>query len=295
MMEKYLSISEKIETIVTENIELRGMAGIKLANQLLNTAADLNNSESVVIVTGFYIHKARIGETDGPLGALSMANVLCQLNKKVIIITDGHSSRFMEIGIARLGIDVDLYVVTNENAANICDEIISTHRPDHVISIERPGQSKDGKYHSMSGEDITAFVPNLDYLFHIARKTGIGTSAIGDGGNEIGMGKIIQHITANVPMGEKIASTTETDNLIIAGVSNWGGHGVSTMLSIINNEDLMYDESVELELLDAIVAAGAVDGCTKKAEMSVDGFSIEYNMEIIKRLNTLYQMRLELD
>lgn len=287
MMDQYVALGEKIETIITENLEFRGMAGIKLKNQLLNTAVDLNKSEVVVIVTGFYIHKAGIGETDGPLGALSMANALNQLGKEVIIVTDGHSSKFMEIGIALLGIDVNLYVVTNENAKLICDEIISEHQPDHVIAIERPGKSMNGKYHSMSGEDLTDFIPDLDYMFEIARENDIRTSAIGDGGNEIGMGKIMDYIISSVPLGEKIASITVTDNLIIAGVSNWGGHGVSVMLSILNGKDLMYDESVEFALLDAIVTAGAVDGCTKIAEKSVDGFSLRINLDIIKRLKVL--------
>jgi hypothetical protein len=286
-MDKYETLGDKIEAIISENLEFRGMAGIKLKNQLLNTAVDLNKSEVIVIVTGFYIHNARIGETDGPLGALSMANALCRLGKEVIIVTDGHSSKFIEIGIALLGIDVNLYVVTVENSEMICDEIISKYKPHHVISIERPGKSINGKYHSMSGEDLTDFIPDLDYMFEIARENGIRTSAIGDGGNEIGMGKITDYITSNVPLGDRIASVTATDNLIIAGVSNWGGHGVSAMLSIMDERDLMYDESVELKLLGAIVSAGAVDGCTKIAEMSVDGFSLETNLDIIRRLKAL--------
>jgi hypothetical protein len=286
-MDKYETLGDKIEAIISEKLEFRGMAGIKLKNQLLNTAVDLNKSEVIVIVTGFYIHNARIGETDGPLGALSMANALCRLGKEVIIVTDGHSSKFMEIGIALLGIDVNLYVVTVENSETICDEIISKYKPHHVIAIERPGKSINGKYHSMSGEDLTDFIPDLDYMFKIARENGIRTSAIGDGGNEIGMGKITDYITSSVPLGERIASVTATDNLIIAGVSNWGGHGVSAMLSILDERDLMYDESVELKLLGAIVSAGAVDGCTKIAEMSVDGFSLETNLDIIRRLKAL--------
>lgn len=286
-MDKFVILGEKIEEIISENLEFRGMAGVKLQNQLLETAVDLNNGQVVVIVTGFYIHKAGVGETDGPLGALSMANALSRLNKEVIIVTDEHSSKFIEIGIELLGIDVNLYVVTIENAKMICDEIILRHNPDHVIAIERPGKSMNGQYHSMSGEDLTDFVPDLDYMFEISKKKGIRTSAIGDGGNEIGMGRINNHIVSSVPLGEKIASITETDNLIVAGVSNWGGHGVSAMLSVLNNKNLMYDESVEWMLLDAIVTAGAVDGCTKKAEKSVDGFSLEINLDMVKRLREL--------
>lgn len=287
MIEKFVNLGEKIEEIITENLEFRGMAGIKLKKQLINTAVELNNSKVVVIVTGFYIHKAGIGETDGPLGALSMANALSRLDKEVVILTDEHSSKFIEIGIDLLGIDVNLYVVTVESAKKLCDKVLSKHNPDHVIAIERPGKSISGKYHSMSGEDLTDYIPDLDYMFEIAKKNDIRTSAIGDGGNEIGMGRIKDYIVENVPLGEKISSVTETDNLIIAGVSNWGGHGVSAMISVLNDKDLMYDESVEFKLLDAMVSAGAVDGCTKKAEMSVDGFSLEINMDILKRLREL--------
>ncbi|MDW7660533.1 MAG: DUF4392 domain-containing protein [Bacillota bacterium] len=287
MIEKFVNLAEKIEEIITENLEFRGMAGIKLQNQLINTAVELNNSKVIVIVTGFYIHKAGIGETDGPLGALSMANTLSRLDKEVVILTDEYTSKFIEIGIDLLGIDVNLYVVTVESAKMACDGILSKHKPDHVIAIERPGKSASGKYHSMSGEDLTDYIPDLDYMFEIAKINGIRTSAIGDGGNEIGMGKIKDYIISRVPLGEKIASVTETDNLIIAGVSNWGGHGVSAMISALNDKDVMYDENVEYKLLDAMVSAGAVDGCTKKAERSVDGFSLDINMDIIKRLREL--------
>jgi hypothetical protein len=59
------------------------------------------------------------------------------------------------------------------------------------------------------------------------------------------------------------------------------------MISALNDKDVMYDENVEYKLLDAMVSAGAVDGCTKKAERSVDGFSLDINMDIIKRLREL--------
>jgi len=58
----------------------------------------------------------------------------------------------------------------------------------------------------------------------------ITTIGIGDGGNELGMGKVHQQIKQKVPMGNTIASNISCDYLITCGVSNWGGFGVAAGL-----------------------------------------------------------------
>ena len=54
-----------------------------------------------------------------------------------------------------------------------------------ALSIERCGRSADGAPRNMRGEDISAFATPLDDLFVAGPWQRI---AIGDGGNEIGMG-----------------------------------------------------------------------------------------------------------
>ena len=61
-------------------------------------------------------------------------------------------------------------------------------QPTAVISIERPGLAEDGRYYNMRGEDITARCAFFDPFLTLAS---CPTIAIGDGGNEIGMGSIV--------------------------------------------------------------------------------------------------------
>ena len=56
---------------------------------------------------------------------------------------------------------------------------------------------------------------------------------IGDGGNELGMGKVLDRIVKDVPHGETIACVTAADYLITAGVSNWGGYALAVALYLI--------------------------------------------------------------
>ena len=51
-------------------------------------------------------------------------------------------------------------------------------------------------------------------------------TAIGDGGNELGMGSALQAVRAAIPLGETIACVVPCDNLLVAGVSNWGAWGL---------------------------------------------------------------------
>ncbi len=288
-MKKYI---HKIEKIISANSECRGMAGAALKDNLENSARDMNDSSSVLIVTGFCIKMCSIGETDGPLGAISLAHALAILGKKVVIVTDKYSGDLLKSGIEGMDNDVDIIAIEGDNAESVNLEIMEKYNPQHVIAIERPGRAKDGRCYSMSGEDITDCSPDADIIFELARRNGIRTSAIGDGGNEIGMGKIGDYVKANVRLGEKICAQTSTDNLIVAGISNWGGHALSAVLSVMNDRMLMYDAVTETEILRRIVLEGAVDGLTKEAEMTVDGLSFSENIKIFRELREIAENEL---
>ena len=63
----------------------------------------------------------------------------------------------------------------------------------------------------------------------------ISTTCIGDGGNEIGMGKVYESVCSNIRHDEKIASVISCDYLIACGVSNWGGHALAVGLYLLSN------------------------------------------------------------
>ena len=63
----------------------------------------------------------------------------------------------------------------------------------------------------------------------------ITTIGIGDGGNELGMGKVFDKVVSHVPYGKDIASSVSCDYLITCGVSNWGGFGLAAGIYIVRS------------------------------------------------------------
>lgn len=57
---------------------------------------------------------------------------------------------------------------------------------------------------------------------------------IGDGGNEVGCGKVYNAILAStVPNAAKIANVVPADYLIVCGVSNWGGVALAAATNLL--------------------------------------------------------------
>ena len=100
----------------------------------------------------------------------------------------------------------------------------------HAVAIERCGRSADGRPRNMRGVDVSPWTAPLDDLFLAGPWVRL---AVGDGGNEIGMGKLPAGLIARtVPNGEKIACVTSCDQLVVAGVSNWGAYGLMAALAV---------------------------------------------------------------
>lgn len=274
----------QLENIIRKNLIQRGMAGIELAGELERAAGSLLKGETVFIVTGFVIRAAMKGETDGPIGAVSMAEALDHLGKKVVFITDEYSKDILYSCCAVTGLTCPIEIVPICREALFFHKLLDEYKPTHVVAIERPGRGSDGRCYSMRGEDLSDIVPNTDILFEEACYQGITTIAVGDGGNEVGMGRIRPYVIDSLYNGRKICAAVATDFLIIAGVSNWGGHALAAALSIMAGEMLLHNTDIEEKLLENIIEAGAVDGCTKKGTMTVDGLSLEDNLDILELL-----------
>lgn len=277
----------EIEKSISKNLDRRGLDKVKLTGQLESCVKSLNSSQTIVIVTGFVIKSAGVGETDGPPGALALAYTLECLDKKVVIVTDKYSENLLRAGAELLNLEACIYIFEENMEDKQADEIINEYEPDHIIAIERPGRNIENKCYSMLGEDITKFCPNTDLLFIKAKQHNIKTSAVGDGGNEVGMGKVRDVVKKHVFKGNIICAQVETDNLIASGVSNWGAFGICAGLCITNNKTIMYDEDIYKDVLEKIVKAGAVDGCSKKNQATVDGLSYEENLNVFMKLRNI--------
>ena len=148
-----------------------------------------------------------------------------------------------------------------------------------IVSIERPGVAKDGRYYNMRGKDISDFLAKFDLFFELCDCPTIG---VGDGGNEIGMGNLLAEL-AKLPI---IPSVTPCDELVIATVSNWGVYGIIAAMSRELHEDLfsLFDP---VEIVRYLVDRGAVDGKTGAAECTEDGFPLAVGLSIIAQLREL--------
>ena len=230
----------------------------------------LDNYGKVLIVTGFPIPPMNVPETDGPPGALALYRAVQELGGEAEILAQKEvikaMSPFQKALSLRFAREPD----------------VSSY--DLVVFIETPGKAKDGNHYSMSGLPIVG--KTFDWVAEKAREHGVPTIGIGDGGNEIGMGKIRDLVVLHVPLGEKIASTIETDELILSAVSNWGAYGLIAQASLELEKNLLsgWEEAFVVRLL---VENGLIDGVSKKREVSVDGIPIEVHVAFVEFLNNV--------
>ena len=85
-------------------------------------------------------------------------------------------------------------------------------RPTHLVAVERPGRALDGGYYNARGRSIAAST-RRSTRSSSAGGPGSVTIGVGDGGNEIGMGRVRARVVRDVPNGAKIASVVRTDHL----------------------------------------------------------------------------------
>lgn len=283
-LNKALIAIETMESAMRKYLDRRGLEGVKGIGTLAETAMSLTTSESVIILTGFLILDCMTGETDGPIGAVSLANGLIKLGKKVTFVTDCYSEDMLASACRVLNLSVPIEVVQIDTPLGWYEALLKRISPTHIVAIERPGCALDGRCYTMAGEDLSAYIPNMDVIFELAAQRGILTIGIGDGGNEMGMGGIWPYIHSSVAHGEKICAKTPSDFLLVAGVSNWGGHALTGALSALMGRSLLHSESDEKRMLESIVAAGGVDGYLKQSQLTVDGLSLEENIAVFKAI-----------
>jgi hypothetical protein len=268
------------------------------------------------IVTGFFIPDGHPpgGETDGPLGALFLARALTPLGMPVTFWTDGFCRPALVAGLQACGLEDRIAVLILPKSKEPKDYLQSqceSLRQTYLIALERVGPSHSpasvdctlredflrqvpaadfDRCHTMRGIDVTEFMSPAHLLFEAAAvKQSLTTIGIGDGGNEIGMGKISWDvIRRNIPGGAKIGCRVPTDHLIVAGVSNWGAYGLAAGVYALRGQPLpaeLCDIERERQLLQIMVERGPlVDGVTGQQTATVDGLPFERYAEPLSRL-----------
>ncbi len=239
----------------------------------------IESESPILILTGFYVKGS--WETDGPPGAVAIGRALEALGKDVFYVTDGAAPMLRKM-VGSPKKKVREFPITGHEASKIAARSITTElKPGLAISIERCGMTKDPKlYLNMRGVDISENTAKLDYLFRGVRRT----VAIGDGGNEIGMGSVYDHVPAVSTLVPDPA-VTPADHLIIASVSNWGGYGLVACLSILSGQDLLPSAEEEFEMVKQWIDLGGVDGISGEKVYTVDNMDAGKTANILSRLS----------
>jgi hypothetical protein len=250
----------------------------------------------VGVITGFYVPGGTppAAETDGPVGAALLVRALAEVGMSCRLLTDEACRSACRAALAGAGLDaVPIDAATPGVPPAAAIERWRAEGIALAIAIERCGRSTDGKPRNMRGEDIAADTAALDELFLAGPWD---TIAIGDGGNEIGMGALPRELIArHVAHGERIACVTPARHLIVAGVSNWGAYALVAALAALREEwrDRLLaclDERLDLAILAAAVARGpAVDGVSRRQTLSVDNLDPAVHHEKLRALRTLVE------
>ncbi len=272
---------------------------------------------AVCLVTGFFIPTTQpnsegprgFAETDGPLGTALLASILSRMGRTVRVVTDENCGDVVRIAMSTLGLATETVLVAPLQSSDWRREfwassfgrqlqtLVAIERvgPSHTLeSFDRANASQNrrddfaasvdeadrGHCFNMRGLNIDEFTGDLHALFDefpIQHPDGV-TIGVGDGGNEIGMGRFAwSELRRRLPpaVGAKIPCRIATDSTVLAGTSNWGAYALAAAACVLTSQvELLQTHTVQsqFECLEAIVRDGfAVDGVTRRQEATVDG------------------------
>ncbi len=252
------------------------------------------------------------GETDGPPGAASVARAVdVALGAKPVVICEPHCMDGVRASTEAAGVSclpedwfkvrgaraVALEFPYGPNTRGYVREAVDRFHPKAMVFIEKGGPNEKGVFHTIMGtaktDDVMAYG---HYFLEEAAARKIFTIGIGDGGNEIGFGKIHAEAKKLQPAGEKclcpcgsgVITVCETDVLICAAISNWGCYGLAAMLGFLTGRlDALHDEETQWRILEACVRAGAMDGSYARQVLGEDGVPVKTGQALITMLHRI--------
>ena len=272
-----IAVSASIEKMLVARNH-RGMADVRkqmTPGYLLRAAQLISRCAGrVYILTGFPVGDSF--ETDGPAGAMAIYRLCQHLGSHPVILSD-------EQVVAMLRDDFNCHSLpdsTDDVASAAADALYRSQPPALLISIERPGSASDGRCYNMAGSDITARCGGAEaYLV----QANCPTIAIGDGGNELGMGNVL-HSLSKLNMRPAVSTC---DELVVADVSNWAAYALCAVTRWLTDPEHSTEHHIQ-ENLEYLVARGAIDGVTGEATPTEDSFPAEEGERLMQAVyNTL--------
>jgi D-glutamate cyclase len=262
----------------------------------------------VLIITGFPSRSwlmEGLTETDGPVGAAVLARVLEQaLGAVPLIVTEQRLMPYAAACLTAAGLIVTdleralrskpgppaaaataVIPFTTDGAAAPGDAaaLLDQVAPVAVIAVEMPGRAADGRHYNVSGREIPPhLVARGDALFEEAARRSILTVGIGDGGNELGMGRLAGVVADTVPHGDRVACTVPAAITVASCISNWGAYAVGAAVAAAAKAPEVLGQ-IELErIITRCVDLGAIDGLTARPDSMVDGTPAHLNRYVLE-------------
>ena len=290
----------------------------------LAAAEELKNvckQDSLVIVSSGFVVQPYLpyGETDGPIGAVTLARSINKaFGSKILMLTEKvcvDSLRATCLGAGILPVDPSVAVsipsaitvkefpIDREEARREAEKIFKELNPVAMITVEKAGRNSKGFYHTALGADMSASVAKVDILFDMLTEDGRPTIGIGDYGNEIGLGSVIEAVRriayaadkCNCPCQGGIATTVRAKIPLVAAISNWGASGIAACLAaLLNDFSIFHDEQIERRMIEQCCLAGSCDGATARPSFSVDGISIEGHVAMNKLLHEVIRNKTQM-
>jgi hypothetical protein len=310
-----------LETIVQKDEGNRGiqaMCAVLEKDQLYSAAHSLlMQSTKVLILTGFPCcpitkHGDSMQETDGPPGLASLTRCLLHLGKAVHVCVEETSASVVQECLKAIlphlpiillcelptkrnqygsSCVLEIFPVTfDKQHYDRLDELkaeYSKTQQGHMIAIERAGPNeKDGKCKTMRGRAMIQLAPlHLLFINPLCE-----TTCIGDGGNELGMGKLKE---LKLPSEDTMCSIPASYTLVCS-VSNLGAHALCAALCLVAmweqpsinvSLDVCFGTDEELlQVMNRCVLAGAGDGVTGERKMFVDGMAFSMTLDTVSKL-----------
>lgn len=227
-----------MEDIILEDPGNCQVDKLKEDGDFVKSVLSLSHSQSVAITTGFpcLVQYEEKEETDGLPGALALAQALLVLGKKVVLISDTRNKSLFQSCVNHL-VSTGALLATIEVLPY--PELLEQKREeefDCLVATERCGRTADGTYRSFRGVDLTEYLDPVDDLFQKAQNhPNVVTVGVGDRGNELGLGKVVEKVRNVVSNGSTIGCVTPADYVVMAGVSNWGAYGLAAGLQLVSS------------------------------------------------------------
>lgn len=316
------AMDERLDRLVNLDVGGRGVENLYVAARarqggaLSGAAADMllgiASGDTVVLTTGSVSRawiSPTIGENDGPAGLAAVVRALV-LGRRAscVVLMEGTlipaaAGLLTAAGLAVLPLEqariasrdgslavVTLLPFTVETAAapDAAAKLLDDLRPTLLFSTERVGRNADGVYCSMRGLDFGMDRARIDFVFDEATRRGTPTVAVGDGGNEIGMGVVADAVRGHVRFGDRrpdggrgIGAMTGADVLMTAAVSNWGCYAiVASMAARLKDRRLLHTPAMEANLLARGVELGLINSVDGIIDANVDGIPLSTHLAV---------------